>query len=443
LPASFTHYTTADYTGAGAFAGFGIDRGHLARSFDRTAGTLDNATTYYFSNIVPQAADLNQGPWAILENFLGDLARSQNKEVYIIAGVAGNKGTVKGEGKIVIPAQTWKVAVIMPRDQGLANIHDYRDLEVIAVIMPNDPGVRNVDWHTYQTTVDAVEALSGYDLLKLLPDNVERAVESNTKPPIGALDGPYTSAEGSAVSMSAATSVDLNGTITAYAWTFSDGSIASGVSVSHTFAQDGDYAVRLIVTDNDGLADTVNTTAHVANVAPSIGAFAGASLFSGDTYTASGSFTDPGADTWTATVNYGDGSPTAPLALSGKTFSLSHVYAAAGTFTVTVRVTDDDVTSSRTATVVVASPAAGVQSAIALVNQLVTAGKISSGNGNSLTQKLEAALKQIEAGKTTPAVNQLNAMLNELDAMVKSGRLSAADAEGLRTLVQRVIQSLR
>ena len=40
--------TTADYTGAGAFAGFGIDRGHLARSADRTSGNLDNARTYYF-----------------------------------------------------------------------------------------------------------------------------------------------------------------------------------------------------------------------------------------------------------------------------------------------------------------------------------------------------------------------------------------------------------
>src|SRR6185503_709071 len=29
LPAGFTHYTTADYTGAGAFHGYGIDRGHM------------------------------------------------------------------------------------------------------------------------------------------------------------------------------------------------------------------------------------------------------------------------------------------------------------------------------------------------------------------------------------------------------------------------------
>ena len=59
----------------------------MARSFDRTTGSLDNACTYLFSNVVPQAADLNQGPWAILENDLGDLARVQDREVYIITGV--------------------------------------------------------------------------------------------------------------------------------------------------------------------------------------------------------------------------------------------------------------------------------------------------------------------------------------------------------------------
>jgi len=41
----------------------------------------------------------------------------------------------------------------------------------------------------------------------------------------------------------------------------------------------------------------------------------------------SSTFTDPGADTWTANVNYGDGSGVQPLVLTGKTFSLSHVYA--------------------------------------------------------------------------------------------------------------------
>ena len=49
LPATFPRITTDDYTGAGAFAGYGIDRGHMARSFDRTTGSLDNARTYLFT----------------------------------------------------------------------------------------------------------------------------------------------------------------------------------------------------------------------------------------------------------------------------------------------------------------------------------------------------------------------------------------------------------
>ncbi|HEY4734521.1 MAG TPA: DNA/RNA non-specific endonuclease [Gemmatimonadaceae bacterium] len=192
LPASFTHLTTADYTGAGAFAGYGIDRGHMARSFDFTSGTLDNARSYYLSNIIPQAAAVNQGPWKILEDTLGNLARFDDKEVYIVDGVAGTKGTVKNEGKIVMPAYVWKVALILPRNHRLADVHDYTDIDdVIAVIMPNDPVV-NSDWKTYKTTVDEIERTSGYDLLSLLPDKVESAVESNTIIAAKALNGAST-----------------------------------------------------------------------------------------------------------------------------------------------------------------------------------------------------------------------------------------------------------
>ena len=263
LPASVARYTTADYTGAGTFHGYGIDRGHLARSFDRTSASLDNAFTFYFTNIIPQAADLNQGPWASMENFLGDLARLQNKEVYIVAGVAGSKGTIKDQGKITIPASTWKVAVILPRDQGLANVHGVQDLEVVAVIMPNNPGIRNVDWNTYKTTVDAVEALSGYDILALLPDPIEIAVESGTSAPVAAVDGPFTAIEGGSVSMSGAGSTDPDGDALTYQWLFGDGGTGTGAVVSHTYTQDGVFSVRLIVTDIRGLSDTVFTTVTV------------------------------------------------------------------------------------------------------------------------------------------------------------------------------------
>ena len=443
LPSAFARYTTADYTGAGAFHGFGIDRGHLARSFDRTAASLDNARTFLFTNIVPQAADLNQGPWSDLEFYLGDLVRTGGKEVYVIAGVAGNKGTVKNEGKIVIPTSTWKVAVIMPHDEGLANVVDYRDLEVIAVNMPNDPGVRNVDWETYKTTVDAIEALTGYDLLALLDDKTENIVEAGIKPPFAVANGPYSSLEGGAVAMTAAASFDPNGSVVNYEWLFGDGTGASGAAVNHTYSQDGVYTVTLVVTDNDGFTDTITTTATVGNVAPVIAPIAGATgLLPGEAYSTAGSFADPGADTWSATVDYGDGSGAGPLALAGQTFALSHIYGASGTFTVTISINDGTATTVATTTVTVMTATDAIAQATAAVNALAAAGTLNDGQATSLKAKLTGAQRNIADGNSNGALGKLQAAINELDALTRSGRLSVEQAAPIRALIERTIQSL-
>ena len=47
----------------------------------------------------------------------------------------------------------------------------------IAVIMPNQNSI-NSDWHTYLTTVDAVEALTGYDFFANVPDAIENSIEA-------------------------------------------------------------------------------------------------------------------------------------------------------------------------------------------------------------------------------------------------------------------------
>ena len=266
-----TAYTTADYTGAGEFHGYGVDRGHLARSFDRTAGALDNAHTFYFSNIIPQASDNNQGPWAAMETYLGNLARNTNKEVYIIAGASGENGTVKNEGLITIPDYVWKVAVIMDRDEGLENVGDASDVQVIAAVMPNIPGIRSVNWETYRVTVDSVEALSGYDVLALLADPVEIAVESETAAPVAAVDGPYAALENESITMSGAGSTDPDGDALTYDWTFGDGQTGTGVSVAHDYETGGTYQIRLVVTDIRGLADTVTTQAVIQTPAQAAG----------------------------------------------------------------------------------------------------------------------------------------------------------------------------
>ena len=83
----------------------------------------------------------------------------------------------------------------------------------------------------------------------------------------------------------------------------------------------------------------------VSNAAPSVQAGPDATIAAGGTLSRPGSFSDPGSlDSWTATVNYGDGSGTQPLLLPGldHSFQLLHTYTSPGQFTVTVTVTDDD-----------------------------------------------------------------------------------------------------
>lgn len=75
-------------------------------------------------------------------------------------------------------------------------------------------------------------------------------------------------------------------------------------------------------------------------------------------FTGSGNFTDADftGNTFTATVNYGDGTGTRSLPLVGKTFTLSHHYTALfGSFPITVTVTETGgLTGTGTATVTVA-----------------------------------------------------------------------------------------
>src|SRR5262249_28666045 len=54
------------------------------------------------------------------------------------------------------------------------------------------------------------------------------------------------------------------------------------------------------------------------------------------------SFSDPDADTWTGTVNFGDGSGDQPLTLNpDKTFAFRHVFTITGIYNVVVTVADD------------------------------------------------------------------------------------------------------
>jgi Tol biopolymer transport system component len=119
----------------------------------------------------------------------------------------------------------------------------------------------------------------------------------------------------------------------------------------------GSYNVTVEVTDDAGATGTLLIHVVVSNVAPTVGLLATMDLAFVRTLDTFGTFTDPGStgETYTAFVNYGDGTPTEPLRIGpydasplvGGSFTLHHTYAAAGRYTVTVAVTDSNGGSTR------------------------------------------------------------------------------------------------
>ncbi len=265
-------------------------------------------------------------------------------------------------------------------------------------------------------------------------------------PPVANAGGPYAANEGAAVAFNGSGSSDAGGLALTYSWDFGDGSpAATGATPTHTYADNRStpYTVTLTVTNAGSLSNVASTTATISNVAPSVSPISGATIVAGQSFISSGSFADPGQDTWTATVSYGDGSGTQALALSGKTFQLSHLYGTAGTYSVTVTVTDDDgAPGVGQATVIVrsAQPQQALQALITTIRNLVTSGLLSAGNGNALSAKLQAAISELNVGNNIDAVNELKAFINQVNALMRAGRLPAGEGQNLIDAANQLIR---
>jgi hypothetical protein len=132
-------------------------------------------------------------------------------------------------------------------------------------------------------------------------------------------------------------------------------------------------------------------------------------------------------------------------AASGASITGTQTYLTAGTYTVTLSVTDKDGETGADALnqpVIVVTPEQALGQAALILNSLATGAGLGSGNANSLATKINAAQRQLTMDNAIPAANQLQSLLNELDALIQSGRLRAADAVALHTLVKRVIRSI-
>jgi PKD repeat protein len=150
-------------------------------------------------------------------------------------------------------------------------------------------------------------------------------------------------------------SSDPDGTVQGYAWDFGDGATADTATASHAFAADNTYPVKLTVTDNGtgSTSLTKNVTVAATVNAHPVAAFVTSCTNLACSFDASTS-TDSDGTVAGYAWNFGDSTP----AGAGKTSS--HTYAAAGTYSVQLTVTDNQgATGTKTGSVIVTSAPAG------------------------------------------------------------------------------------
>lgn len=89
-----------------------------------------------------------------------------------------------------------------------------------------------------------------------------------------------------------------------------------------------------------------------------------------------------------------------------------------------------------------ADPDERIESMKSDVDDLVSGGTLDHGEGGSLTIKLSVAQKKLGQGNEQAAIGTLNAFINQVLALVNSGRLSEAEGQALVDAAQSVIDQL-
>jgi len=141
-----------------------LDRGHLVRRLDPTWGDDETANeanedTFHFTNSSPQHKKLNQQTWQNLEDYILKNASIYGLKVVVFTGPILRDDDMLYRGKFQIPAEYWKVVVIVKEDGKLS---------ATAYLQTQKNLIVNLEWaygeyKTYQVPVAKIEALTKLD----------------------------------------------------------------------------------------------------------------------------------------------------------------------------------------------------------------------------------------------------------------------------------------
>ena len=184
-------------------------------------------------------------------------------------------------------------------------------------------------------------------------DTLTVAVGQNA-PPTAVISAPSTGNVGQSLRFDGSGSTDSDGQVTAYDWDMGDGSTATGPKVDYAYTAAGSYVVTLTVTDDQGATGQATQAVTIAQPQGPIAVISGpatGNVGAGLTFDGSGS-TDAGGQITTYAWDLGDNQSTTGA-------SVTHAYTAAGTYTVTLTVTDDQGATANTTQVVTIGTSGG------------------------------------------------------------------------------------
>lgn len=157
-----------------ANAKLGTDRGHQA-PLGSFKGTTQWRTTNYLSNITPQRAALNQGPWAALEEQERALAREAT--IYVITGPLYEEAMPPlptADEPHIVPSGYWKIITLTDSSGTPASC--------LAWLFPQAT-TRDASPADHLCSVDEIEMRSGLDFFPALDDLREAAMEAAVPAP--------------------------------------------------------------------------------------------------------------------------------------------------------------------------------------------------------------------------------------------------------------------
>jgi parallel beta-helix repeat protein len=168
--------------------------------------------------------------------------------------ISTNDSSVIGPKGIYDPGTrtiTWFVGELGPKEGGYANFS-------INVHKTAAPGTAILNYGTvYFPSVPEVTKTNG--VVSMVRLNTNPVANAGSDLVVNTLEE---------VQFDGSGSLDPDGSIVDYTWKFGDGKQGTGKTVAHTYLDDGNYNVKLTVTDNHGGKDTHEIVVQVLNRAP-------------------------------------------------------------------------------------------------------------------------------------------------------------------------------